>query len=99
MLVAVFACLVVRAVFAGLGFDGWFSTHSIFNLRDEGALIIPLRWTVGLISPFILSVLAWRNAKIHSTQSATGILYVVVIVCFIGEVMADVLLASTGYSL
>ena len=32
--------------------------------------------------------MAWETARIRSTQSATGILYVVTIVCFLGELLS-----------
>jgi len=40
---------------------------------------------VGLVAPLVLTWMAWQTARIRSTQSATGILYVVVIFCFLGE--------------
>jgi hypothetical protein len=43
--------------------------------------------------------MAWQSARIRSTQSATGILYVVVIFCFLGELTSQLLLGSTGYAL
>jgi hypothetical protein len=43
--------------------------------------------------------MAWETAKIRSTQSATGILYVVVIVCFLGELTGQLLFDKTGYIL
>ena len=42
--------------------------------------------------------MAWRTARIRSTQSATGILYVVVIFCFLGELTSQ-LLRGTGMTL
>jgi hypothetical protein len=38
--------------------------------------------------------MAWQTAKIRSTQSATGILYVVVILTFLGELVGQVLLRN-----
>jgi len=45
----------------------------------------------GLFGPALLSYLTWETAKIRSTQSATGILYVVVILCFLGELTGQLL--------
>ena len=50
-----------------------------------------MRWLLGLIAPLVLGWMAWETARIRSTQSATGILYVVVIVCFLGELMSQLL--------
>ena len=47
----------------------------------------------------ILGALAWQAAKIRSTQSATGILYVVVIFCFLGELTSQLLLNTSGFTL
>jgi hypothetical protein len=47
----------------------------------------------------VLAWMAWETARIRSTQSATGILYVVVIVCFLGDLTSQLLVARTGYVL
>ena len=49
----------------------------------------------GLGSPALLSYLTWETAKIRSTQSATGILYVDFFTVVVGEVLAKYLLVST----
>ena len=49
----------------------------------------------GLASPALLSYLTWETAKIRSTQSATGILYVDFFTVVVGEVLAKYLLLST----
>ena len=50
-----------------------------------------MRWLVGLAAPAVLCWMAWQTARIRSTQSATGILYVVVIFCFLGELLGQLL--------
>jgi len=50
----------------------------------------------GLAGPVILGYLTWETAKIRSTQSATGILYVDFFAVVVGEVMAGYVLLSTG---
>jgi hypothetical protein len=50
----------------------------------------------GLAAPAVLSYLTWETAKIRSTQSATGILYVDFFTVVVGEVLAGYLLLSTG---
>jgi hypothetical protein len=64
----------------------------------EGELLVwlPARWVLGLLGPLVLGWMAWETARIRSTQSATGILYVVVIVCFLGELTSQLLLEKTG---
>jgi protein NrfD len=52
----------------------------------------------GLV-PGILAYLTWETAKIQSTQSATGILYVDFFTVIVGEVLAKYLLLSTNVPL
>jgi protein NrfD len=49
----------------------------------------------GLVGPAVLSYLTWETAKIRSTQSATGILYVDFFTVVVGEVLAKYLLLAT----
>lgn len=49
----------------------------------------------GLAGPAILSYLTWETAKLRSTQSATGILYVDFFTVVVGEVLAKYLLLAT----
>jgi protein NrfD len=53
----------------------------------------------GLAGPAVLSYLTWETAKIQSTQSATGILYVDFFTVIVGEVLAKYLLLSTSVPL
>jgi protein NrfD len=50
----------------------------------------------GLFGPGVLSYLTWETAKIRSTQSATGILYVDFFTVVVGEVLAKYLLLATN---
>jgi hypothetical protein len=54
------------------------------------------RMLFGLAAPAVLSYLTWETAKIRSTQSATGILYVDFFTVVVGEVLAGYLVLSTG---
>ncbi len=49
----------------------------------------------GLVAPGVLAYLTWETAKIQSTQSATGILYVDFFTVIVGEVLAKYLLLAT----
>ena len=49
----------------------------------------------GLAGPALLSYLTWETAKIRSTQSATGILYVDFFTVIVGEVLAKYILLAT----
>jgi protein NrfD len=53
----------------------------------------------GIVGPAVLAYLTWETAKIQSTQSATGILYVDFFTVIVGEVLAKYLLLSTNVPL
>ena len=55
------------------------------TLESELILWLAVRWIIGFVGPLVLGWMAWETARIRSTQSATGILYVVVILCFSGR--------------
>jgi hypothetical protein len=78
------AAIAARAALAGVELWFWTGEHSLARL-NEVTLLLPVRWLLGFVAPAILGVMAWRTARMRSTQSATGILYVVVIFCFLGE--------------
>ena len=70
--------------------------------RDFGRYILSIdgvffwqRILFGLLAPVVLSYLTWETAKIRSTQSATGILYVDFFTVIVGEVLAKYLLLAT----
>lgn len=102
-LMRLLAVLAVAAV-ARLGVDAyalgcWTASHSLVNLKGGDAVLwLPLRWLLGFLAPLALCWMAWQTARIRSTQSATGILYVVVIFCFLGELTSQ-LLRETGMTL
>ena len=50
----------------------------------------------GLLGPAVLSYLTWETAKIRSTQSATGILYVDFFTVIVGEILAKYLYLLTS---
>ena len=52
------------------------------------------RLLFGLFAPVVLAYLTWETAKIQSTQSATGILYVDFFTVIVGELLAKFLLVS-----
>jgi len=50
-----------------------------------------LRWLAGILGPILIFVMVWRILKYRNTQSATGVLFVAVILTFIGEMTASLL--------
>ena len=94
--------MVVRVVIVGaaitFGILSWepgmglrFS-HYIFSIAG---IFFWQRMLFGLAGPAVLSYLTWETAKIRSTQSATGILYVDFFTVVVGEVLAKYLLLAT----
>jgi hypothetical protein len=96
LLGALGATLVVRIIMAAMGLYWWTAASAPVNLETEMMLWLAVRWLVGLVGPLVLTWLAWETARIRSTQSATGILYVVVILVFLGELTSQLLVAKTG---
>jgi hypothetical protein len=95
LLVAVLVALGLRATVAAFQLYSWTVHDSLINLDTDTQLWLPFRWLIGLVAPVGLVLMAWQAAKIRSTQSATGILYVVVIFCFLGELTNQLLLSSS----
>jgi hypothetical protein len=96
LLAALAAAVVLRMAVAGLGLWSWTAEHSLTNLSDATVLWLPLRWLLGFVGPLVLAWMAWQTTRVRSTQSATGILYVTVIFCFLGELTGQLLWSNTG---
>jgi protein NrfD len=67
--------------------------HYIFSISG---VFFWQRVLFGLAGPALLSYMTWETAKIRSTQSATGILYVDFFTVVVGEVLAKYLLLATN---
>jgi len=89
MLVAV---LVLRGVFAACGAVLEYRTATAVDLSE--ALFAAMRWLSGIVGAIGVAIMARQILRIPNTQSATGILYVGVILTFVGELTA--LLLSRG---
>lgn len=89
LLALLFAATGLRMLVAGVELWSWSGSHGL-TAEDE-FLWLPLRWGLGFVGPLVLGWMAWQTTKIRSTQSATGILYVVVIFCFLGELTSQLL--------
>ena len=66
--------------------------HYIFSVDG---IFFWQRVLFGLAGPAVLSYLTWETAKIRSTQSATGILYVDFFTVVVGEVLAKYIILAT----
>ncbi len=83
--------VLLRMAADGVCLWRWTAAHSLGTLNNDDLLWLPVRWFVGFVLPLVLGWMAWQTARIRSTQSATGILYVVVIFCFLGELTSQLL--------
>jgi hypothetical protein len=99
LLGALAASTLGRIAVAVAGLWLWTGTAAGTRLNTEVMLWLGVRWGIGFLGPLVLCWLAWETTRIRSTQSATGILYVAVILCFLGELTSQLLLAQTGYTL
>jgi hypothetical protein len=97
LLGALFASVLLRLTLAGAGLWYWTAEPGRVNL--ETALWLVPRWGLGFLGPLGLGWMAYETARIRSTQSATGILYVVVIFCFLGELTSQLLASKCGIPL
>jgi hypothetical protein len=57
---------------------------------------LALRWLAGIVGPFVVWHMVRRILAFRNTQSATGVLFVGVVLTFIGELMGDVLFRLVG---
>jgi len=64
-------------------------------ILSVGGIFFWQRILFGLAGPALLSYLTWETAKIRSTQSATGILYVDFFTVVVGEVLAKYIVLAT----
>lgn len=60
--------------------------------------LIGLRWLAGILGVGGMAYMAWQTLRIPNTQSATGILYVSVVLVFLGELTAILLVDMPGMS-
>ncbi|HET6372106.1 MAG TPA: hypothetical protein VFG76_02285 [Candidatus Polarisedimenticolia bacterium] len=64
--------------------------------QDPFVLVLLLmHLVVGILGPAVLAFMTWRAAGISSTQSATGILYVALVLVIMGEMASRYLLTFT----
>jgi hypothetical protein len=97
LLVLLAGALAFRAALACWGLYRWTRLDSGGSLDRETIMWLVARWLLGLGIPMVLTWMAWETARIRSTQSATGILYVVTIVVFLGELLSLLLAEKIGF--
>jgi hypothetical protein len=96
LVLAMLVAVALRAALAGFGLSLELAERDL----DLGRwLFVALRWLAGLIGACAAALAAWHTLKIPNTQSATGMLYVGVIVTFLGELMSLLLSSESTYPL
>lgn len=81
--------VLVRAIVVGWGTWKWSYINPTLDWQD--IVFLGLRWIAGLAGVAITGWLARQTLLIPNTQSATGILYVSVILAFLGELTSQLL--------
>jgi len=93
---ATFVALGLRTAVAATELGLWLALGQPLDRLAWAWLAV--RWGAGILALAVVVALAWQTTKIRSTQSATGILYVAVILCFLGE-LTDQLLQEHVHAL
>jgi hypothetical protein len=95
--VVVRAVVVAAAVFLAMAsWEPGVTVNFERYIFSSGGVFFWQRVLFGLAGPLVLSYLTWETAKIRSTQSATGILYVDLFTVIVGEILAKYLLLSVS---
>lgn len=98
-----FAALIARIVLVGLTGALWWSVAgpdaiTIGTFLNRGVFVLQ-RLLFGLVIPASLAWITWKTIEMRSTQSATGILYVVVFLTLVGEALSVYLSLETSLPL
>lgn len=64
---------------------------TLTSLSLTTGTMLALRLLAGILAPLVLSLMTWQILKYKNTQAATGVLFVGVILTFIGELVAAIL--------
>jgi protein NrfD len=94
-IVARVAVVTAAVVFAMTTWQPGLGPSFTYYLTTADGAFFWMRILFGLAGPAVLSYLTWETAKIRSTQSATGILYVDFFFVLVGEVVAKYVLLAT----
>lgn len=89
---------VAAALFLG-GFEALRVSRAADVIYSTNGLFFLFRFLMGLGAPLLLAALIWQTVKIRSTQSATGLLYVLLVLVLFGELISSFLRVTTGHPL
>lgn len=86
------------AAVARLVASGWELALGAGLLTESTFVVwVALRWLAGILGLFVVCGMVQRILVFKNTQSATGVLFVGVILTFIGELTAEVLSQAVGF--
>jgi len=89
--------LGIRIALGALGFWFWMSGRVPSSSGVAvSSLFLATRWLVGLAGPAVATCLIWKTVQIRSTQSATGILYIMMTLVLFGELTALIISRPAG---
>lgn len=102
--VGLIALVIVRFFFSTWGVADLLADRSEaeiykYLLSTSPGIFVLMRWAWGLLGTLVLSYFLWGTVKIRSTQSATGILYVMVLGILTGETLSLYLTLNYGIPL
>jgi hypothetical protein len=89
--------VIARTVLCAVGLSLELSQRGTMDSTILAFLV--LRWLSGLIGTLAMAILARQTLRIPNTQSATGILYVGVVLAFMGELISLLLSVQSFYPL
>jgi protein NrfD len=81
---------------AAVGWDSLLAPSFLAYAFSIDGIFLWQRLFFGLIGPVVLAYMTWETAKLRSTQSATGILYVDLFMVMVGELVAKYILLSAA---
>jgi hypothetical protein len=92
--------VVARIAFVAVPAARFWSAQSAAGFEDPAAINLSIFWIqrvlFGLLGPLVLAFMVRHTVGLRATQSATGLLYVVLIFVIAGEMISHYLLLRTG---
>jgi len=88
------AALAAWGLQLALSLAAWAAADGPAATGTTATALLALRWLAGLVGLPILLLMARQTLAIPNTQSATGILYVACLAAILGELTAQLLLAT-----
>jgi hypothetical protein len=70
-----------------------------YLIGGSPGIFVLMRWVWGLVGPAALAYPIWETVKMRSTQSATGLLYIVVLFIVTGEILSLYLASFFGIAM